>query len=75
MGPPLRPLQHPDDESRHDRLTAIAHLTDWQKTEALRILAGLIPGAVDQALRVLPAACRRCGQMVPLGDDLRRRPL
>jgi predicted Zn-ribbon and HTH transcriptional regulator len=61
---PLRPLQAPDDESRHDRLTAIGNLTSWQATEALRVLAGLAPEHVDQALRVIPPACKRCGQMV-----------
>jgi predicted Zn-ribbon and HTH transcriptional regulator len=65
MGPPLRPLESANDESRHDRLTAIANLTGWQAAEVLRILAGLAPETVDQALRVVPAACRRCGQMVP----------
>ena len=61
---PLRPLQTPDDEIRYDRLTAIGNLTEWQATEALRILAGLVPDQVDQALRVIPAACKRCKQMV-----------
>jgi predicted Zn-ribbon and HTH transcriptional regulator len=61
---PLRPLQTEQDENRHDRLTAIANLTPWQATEVLRILAGLAPEHVDQALRVVPAACRRCGHMV-----------
>jgi predicted Zn-ribbon and HTH transcriptional regulator len=65
VGPPLQPLRAADDESRHDRLTAIANLTPWQALEALRILAGLVPGEVDQVLRVIPPACKRCGQMVP----------
>jgi predicted Zn-ribbon and HTH transcriptional regulator len=61
---PLQPLQTEQDESRHDRLTAIGNLTPWQATETLRVLAGLAPDHVDQALRVIPPACKRCGQMV-----------
>lgn len=72
MSPPLRPLQTEHDEARHDRLTRIGGLTEWQMLEALRILAGRVPDEVDSTLRVLPRACHRCGQVIPQNG---KRPL
>jgi hypothetical protein len=72
VSPPLRPLQTEHDEARRDRLTRIDALTPWQAIEALRILAGRMPDEVDSTLRVLPRACRGCGQVVPVNGG---RPL
>jgi len=75
VNPPLPPLETPETERIHDLHTRIEHLTGWQLRELAKIMAGRDPDLTESTLRVLPRACRRCGQMVPLGSDSNGRPL
>ena len=52
----MRLLASADDESRRQRLSKIRSLNLTQAHEALRILAGMKPEAVDVTLRVIPPA-------------------
>jgi hypothetical protein len=72
---PLRVLETPETERIHDLHTRVEHLTVWQLRELAHIMTGRDPDLVESTLRVLPRACRSCGQMVPLGSDSNGRPL
>lgn len=69
MSPPLRPLETPETERIRDLVTWIGHLSPQQLSEFARIMAGRDPGLVESTLRVIPRACRWCGQILPLGSD------
>ena len=74
MSAPLRPLETPETERIRDLVTQIGHLELWQLAEFARIMAGRDPDLAESSLRVIPRACRRCGQMIP-GPADSGRPL
>ena len=71
---PLRPLETQETERIRDLVTRIDHLTPWQLRTFAELMAGRDPDLVESTLRVIPRACRRCGQMVP-GPPDSGRPL
>jgi hypothetical protein len=67
---PPRPLLETEETERiRDLVTRIGHLTPWQLAEFARIMAGRDPDLVESSLRVIPRACRRCGQIIPWPAD------
>ena len=75
MSPPLQPLRTPVTERIRDLHTRVEHLTVWQLRELALIMAGRDPDLVESTLRVIPRACHRCGQMIPVPSDSNGRPL